>query len=68
MRDVTAQALKDAGFATRTYDNAVFAYLKTRNVDTNEVATALGAMSDLLRFRPAADPHRYNRTGVLIRF
>ena len=67
-RNDIARRIKREGFAVRTYSNAIFVYLTRRNVTTIEVERVLGRVSDLLRFRCAADPHQYNRRGVMITF
>jgi len=67
MRDIIADTLRNAGFGTRIYRIAVFAYLRNRDIGTIEVAQALGGISDLVWMRQAADPHCWNRRGVTVR-
>jgi len=67
IRDIIADRLKDAGFGARIYRNAVFAYLRNRDIGTMEVAQALGGISDLVWMRQAADPYCWNRKGVTVR-
>jgi hypothetical protein len=68
MREMLVDDLKAAGFAVRVYQNGVFAYLKTRDVETMEVIMALGGASTLFRFNRQADPHRWNRQGVMVKW
>ena len=59
--------LKNKGFETRVYNNAVLAYKVTRDTTVNEVTNAIGGLSNLVaNMKTNADPRRWNRRGVMI--
>lgn len=68
MNEIITNKAKDSGFETRVYSNAVLVYLINRNTSIMEVGQAFGGLTDLVTMKQSTDPHRYNRTGVLVKW